>query len=186
MKKTIILSSLIIVGILIALVFGVGRSSQQVPPSPTTESGEREKTAVSLKEVPDLSFKDYSGGTTSLAELVGMPLVINSWASWCPFCVDELPDFAEVQKEFGDRVRIIAVNRAEPLSVAQQYSDNLKVTDDLLFLLDPNDSFYRSIGGFSMPETIFVDGDGNIREHKRGPLTVDEMRTKIETLLAAS
>lgn len=55
-----------------------------------------------------------------------------------------------------------------------------------MLLLDPNDSFYSAIGGFSMPETIFVDAQGNIVEHKRGFLRILEMQEKINNLLSVS
>jgi len=110
-------------------------------------------------------------------------LVINSWAAWCPFCAKELRDFADIQQEFKDQVVIIAVDRTESLGVAKKFTDKLGVTDRLIFLLDPNDSFYQAIGGFAMPETIFVDSKGNITEHKRGPMNQVEIRQKVQKLL---
>lgn len=132
---------------------------------------------------PNFSLQDYSGKTVSLADFAGKPLVINSWAAWCPFCRKELVDFATVQKELGDKVVIIAIDRAETGDVAKKYTDELGVTNDLIFLIDPSDSFYQSIGGFSMPETIFVDKNGSIVEHKRGPMDVNEIREKAQKLL---
>jgi len=136
-----------------------------------------------FEKAPDFSLEDYNGNTVSLSDFEGRPLVINSWAFWCPFCKEELDDFAKIQKEVGDKVDIIAINRAESLKVAKDFTDEIGVTDDLIFLLDPNDSFYKSIGGFSMPETIFVDKNGNILEHKRGPMDVEGIREKVEKLL---
>jgi len=133
--------------------------------------------------IPNLTFKDYNGNEIALVDLVGKPLVVNSWATWCPFCLNELPDLAEVTRELGGQIVVIAVDRAESLSVAKEFSDNLGVTDDLLFVLDPGDSFYKAIGGFSMPETIFVGKDGLIKFHKRGPMTADEFREKIKSIL---
>jgi len=135
------------------------------------------------EQVPDLTFQDYEGNDVVLKDLVGKPLVINSWAVWCPFCLRELSAFAEVQREFGEEILIIAVDRAEPLSTVKRYTDDLNVTNTILFLLDPSDSFYRAINGFSMPETIFVDANGVIQEHKRGPMEVDEIRRKVQSLL---
>jgi len=143
----------------------------------------KEDTIASLGTVPDLSFFDYSGNTVTLADFKGKPLVVNSWAAWCPFCLKELPDFAAAQKEFGDQVTIIAIDRAESLKTAKGYTDDLGVTDDLVFLLDPKDSFYRSIGGFTMPETIFVDSEGIIQDRKRGVMELDEIRERINRLL---
>lgn len=132
---------------------------------------------------PDFALRDYQGDTVRLSQFRGTPVIVNSWASWCPFCVDELPDFAAVQDEFGDRAAVIAVNRAESPDVAQRFSDQVGVTGRFILLLDPGDSFYRSIGGFSMPETIFVDAEGNIRDHKRGPMTSEEIRQRLAAIL---
>lgn len=131
-----------------------------------------------------LPLKDYSGNSVSLANFKGKPLLINSWAAWCPFCKKELVDFAAAQKEFGDKVTIIAIDRAESLETAKKYSDELGVTNDLVFLLDAGDSFYQAIGGFSMPETIFVDKSGATSFHKRGPMDLSEMRQKIQELIS--
>lgn len=136
-----------------------------------------------FQKAPDFTLRDYNGNTIRLADFIGKPLVINSWAAWCPFCRKELTDFALAQKEFGDKVMIIAVDRAESREIAKKYSDELGVTDNLIFLLDPSDSFYRSTGGFSMPETIFVDKDGNVIIHKRGPMNLQEIREKIKQII---
>src|SRR3989344_4920619 len=119
---------------------------------------------------------DYESNVVSLEDFRGKPLVINSWAVWCPFCREELADFVELQKEFGDQIVVIAVDRQEPLAKAKGFTDELEITDDMLFLLDSSDVFYKSIGGFSMPETIFLNGAGEIIMHKRGPMELDEMR----------
>lgn len=137
------------------------------------------------ERAPDFRLQDYNGKTVRFADFAGKPVVINSWAAWCPFCRKELVAFAAAQKEFGERVVIIAIDRAESRETAKKYTDELGVTHDLIFLLDPSDSFYRSIGGFSMPETIFVDADGFIREHKRGTMEIHEIRQKIQKLFSS-
>ena len=127
----------------------------------------------------DFSFRDYSGREVALSDFLGKNVIVNSWASWCPFCGDELKDLAELKREFGD-LDVIAVNREEVLDTSKKYSDALGLYDDLIFLLDPGDSFYRSIGGFSMPETIFVDKAGFVKYHKRGQMGFEEMRRRTQ------
>jgi len=109
--------------------------------------------------------------------------VINTWAAWCPFCVKELPAFSALQKAFSEEVVVIAIDRVESLNTAKSYTDDLGITDDLVFLLDRSDSFYKFIRGFSMPETIFVDKDGVIQDHKRGPMDLEEMKQRVEKIL---
>ena len=139
-----------------------------------------------LDRIPEFSLPDFSGNNVSLASLAGKNLVINSWAIWCPFCVDELPDFVSAQKEFGDRVLIIPIDRAESTKRQKDFLAGLGIdTNDLLFLTDKGDRFYRDIGGFSMPETLFVNEDGFIVEHKRGTMNLEEIRRKINNLLSS-
>lgn len=150
-----------------------------ITPSPVGEDGD----IKSLGRVPSFSLENYDGETVSLADFKDKVLVINSWAVWCPFCVKELSDFAQLQKEYSDEIVVVAIDRAESLEKAKSFTDSLGVTDDLIFLMDPKDSFYKDIGGFSMPETIFVDHSGNILIHKRGPMEFEEMRDLIESII---
>lgn len=171
-------TTLSILVVIVVVVAGVWFSVQK-----NTDIQERDDNKPSSEAVPDITLKDYEGNDVRLTDLSGKPLVINSWAVWCPFCIKELPDFATIQKEFGDQVVIIAIDRAETRDTAKEFTDGLGITQDMVFLLDPSDSFYRAIGGFSMPETMFVDKNGNIVDHKRGPMGIEEIRARIKNIL---
>lgn len=148
----------------------------------TTTTKTEIKSDDDLTRLSAVALTDYDGTSVSLEKFLGRPLVINSWAVWCPFCRKELPDFAALQKEFP-QITIIAIDRNEPLATVKGYTDELGITDSMVFLLDSGDDFYRSIGGFSMPETIFVDRNSTIVFHKRGPLTLEEMRAAVTQYL---
>lgn len=162
-----IIGGLIAIGILVFLILSSDKQGQNMD-------------MMANMRLPEFSLQNYEGQTITPASFAGRPLVINSWAAWCPFCREELRDFAKVKKEFGDKLEIVAIDRAESLTVAKKYSDELGVTNDFVFLLDPGDSFYQSLGGFSMPETIFVDKNGNIVFHKRGPMKLEEIRRRVQ------
>jgi len=182
MEKTY-LYTIIGAAIVIVVWVAISRTGQSPNAPSTNNTTTPTKSDARLDKAPDFALQDYAGKTVKLADLTGKPIIINSWAAWCPFCKKELSDFVAAQKEFGDKVVIIAIDRSESLAVAKGYTDQQGITDNLLFLLDPSDSFYQSIGGFSMPETIFVDTDGNIVFHKRGPMDINEIRDKIGNLL---
>lgn len=180
MKKTVITIIAIVIVFIIALaIFSSGDNKQS---SEDGETAKKVQTAADFNKLASLEFKDYEGNIVKLTDFAGTPMIVNSWATWCPFCVQELSDFAEVKKEFGDDILIIAIDRAESISSAKRFSDNIGVTDVLTMLVDDGDDFYRSIGGFSMPETIFIGIGGEIKDHKRGPMTVVEMEDKINKL----
>jgi cytochrome c biogenesis protein CcmG/thiol:disulfide interchange protein DsbE len=120
-------------------------------------------------------------------ENLGKILVVNSWASWCPACADELPDLATLGEEFSDKnVKVLAINRAEPKSTATVFLASINATDGLQLVLDPGDKFYASVGGFAMPETIFYDPQGNVILHVRGQMTYQEMRAQTELMVNQS
>ncbi|MBI2591355.1 MAG: TlpA family protein disulfide reductase [Candidatus Brennerbacteria bacterium] len=184
MKTPLIIISvlgLVVVGWL--LISNTGQR-QNMNASNNTIAQIQTDSAAKFEKAPDFHLQDYNGETVNFSDFDGKPLVINSWAAWCPFCRKELVDFASTQKEFGDKAVIIAIDRAESLEVAKGYTDQQGTTNNLIFLLDPSDSFYQSIGGFSMPETIFVDKNGFIVDHKRGPMDINEIREKIKKLIS--
>lgn len=182
-----------ILGIVIVALVVVGggllitsRQANSPEPVSNSESSSPDQASVSKggqSQAPDFKLKDYQGQAVTLADFKDVPLVINAWAAWCPFCKEELKEFAQVQDGLKGKVVIIAVDRAESLNVAKKFSDELGVTDRLIMLLDPVDSFYRAIGGFSMPETIFVSKDGFIVDHKRGPMKAEEVKQRIQKIL---
>lgn len=192
-------ATLWVIGVVVVVIIAAGSflvlrgGSEVAGPSGTTVSTEREDNVPTEdgdssarrtgEEVPDFSLQNFAGETVSLSDFKGKPLVLNSWAVWCPFCVKELGDFVTVQQEFGDQVKFVPIDRAESLAVAKEFTDSLGITDDLIFLLDPKDSFYTAIGGFSMPETLFVTADGEVQFHKRGPMDAAEIRQRVQALL---
>lgn len=181
MNTKISVISLVIVLAIVGIVFFVSKSNTSQK-DVGAETGPASDAKSSVR-VPDFSLLDYEGKTVKSSDFAGKSMIINSWASWCPFCKKELPDFVAVKKEFGDQTVFIAIDRGEPLDVAKKYSDLLGVTKELVFLLDEPDSFYQAIGGFSMPETIFVDKSGIIRDHKRGPMDAAEIRERLRKIL---
>jgi len=160
----------------------VGAGCSSVAPEQDSVVNDK-KVGGEYSAIFDLGFKDYDGNEVSIKDHIGTPLIINSWAAWCPFCREELKDFAIVQKELGDKVKFIAIDRRESLDVAKGYTGEIGVTNDLIFWLDSGDSFYKGIGGFSMPETIFVDAEGNVTLHKRGVMRIDEIRERIDNII---
>ncbi len=132
----------------------------------------------------NIALKDNGKNDISLTSFKGKTLLLYSWASWCPFSKDDIPALVEMQKELGDKITIIAINRAEPVSIADDYLNGLGVgKSGLVFLSDPDDSFYKSIEGFSMPEAVIIDSEGNIKDHERGPVDLNQIKGKLQQIL---
>jgi len=133
--------------------------------------------------VPNFRLQDYLGRYHVLSEFAGYPLVINVWQADNPFAAEELRAFADIQLERGNKIVIIAINRGEPLSLAKGFTDKLGVTGNIIFLMDLSDSFYKALGGFQMPETLFINKEGRMVDRKHGPMKMPEIKQRIERIL---
>jgi cytochrome c biogenesis protein CcmG, thiol:disulfide interchange protein DsbE len=144
-------------------------------PPPADESTFREEYALLLK--------DYSGNEVKLSDYRREILIVYAWASWCPYCGKELEYLSELKGRYGEELSIVAVNRAEPLVDAKDFTDKLAGMDRLVLLLDSQDSLFQEIGGYAMPETIFINSRGDIIYHQRGPIKPEEVDAKVAELM---
>ena len=147
----------------------------KVPPKATDET--------SFNNEFSLVLKDYPGNDVHLYSFRRQVLVAYTWASWCTYCADELRHLAELKKTYGDKIQILAINRAEPLQSAKDFTDKLDTGSNITLLLDPKDAFFKSIAGYAMPETVFIDAGGNIVYHQRGPIDMPTLEEKMKELV---
>lgn len=133
------------------------------------------------------TFTDLKGNQVTLDQYSGKVRIVNSWASWSPFSAQELKDFETVAAENQNRnVVFIAINRKEPKEQAELFLRSLQSFSKVQFVIDVDDTYYPSVGGFSMPETVVYDTKGSIIEHKRGNMNQDEIRALTASVLEAS
>lgn len=137
-----------------------------------------------IRMMPPFALRDYAGQEVTETAVAGAPALIAIWTSWCAHCEDLLDAMEGVAEKFGDRLKIVAINRAESRETAMRASGAQSQATSTLFLLDPDDSYYRVIGGFAMPEILLIDRAGAIRFHKRGPVGREELHRMIGDVVA--
>lgn len=141
---------------------------------------------LALDERSEKAYTDLEGTPVSLREFEGKVRVVNAWASWCPFCLEELQAFETLAQEYASEdVVVIAINRKETKEKAQRYLDRIGSFEHMVFVLDPDDTFYKGMQGYAMPETVFYDEEGNVVAHKRGVMDLEEMRTYTQQAMSA-
>lgn len=132
-----------------------------------------------------VQLTDLDGNPVSLEQFYGKVVVANSWASWCPFCATELPALDAIAANYNEQdVVVLAINRAESIVQIKNYMQSIKQIDNIIILLDPQDTFYNSIEGYTMPETVFYDDAGNSMFHKRGVMQPTEISSHINSARA--
>jgi peroxiredoxin len=129
--------------------------------------------------LPAVTLRTADGTEVDLLDLGGQPTVINLWFTTCQPCKKELPDFAVVHNELGERVRFIGVNpTGENADRAAAFAAERGVAYELYS--DPTASLPTTLGIGTFPATLFVTPDGVIRTTHQGALDADELRRLID------
>lgn len=130
---------------------------------------------------PEVMFEFFDGSVRALSEFQGRPVVLNFWASWCPACIAEMPDFELVHQRFADEVVFLGVDVQDVDRVtAERFVAETGVTYPIAD--DPTGSVFAAFGGFAMPTTIFIDARGVIVARQDGAIFEEQLAEEIITL----
>ncbi|MBX2820393.1 MAG: TlpA family protein disulfide reductase [Rhodothermaceae bacterium] len=116
---------------------------------------------------PDFSFKMINSNEEgTLEELEGKVVLINFWATWCPPCLDEMPDLNRLYAEYKDEGLVVLTVSDERRDILTMFSQNMISLETESAYIDNVDALpmpYRKIKD-GRPESYVIDRDGVIRE----------------------
>lgn len=148
-------------------------------PGSTAADGSARPDLTGGDPLPEAELTRLDGdGVVTREDLAGTPTVINFWASWCPYCIEEMPGFEEVHQDLAGQVQFLGVDREDSREKARVLAEETGVTYTLVE--DPDGSYFAALRGRGMPTTVFVDASGTIQYRHAGPLTADQLRDLIE------
>ncbi len=130
---------------------------------------------------PAFTLYNLHGKPTSLADFRGKVVVLDFWATWCPPCKREIPDFINLQKAYGSKgLQIVGIALDEPDKVvdfAQQNGMNYPV-------LLGDDAIAAKYGGIDgIPTTFLIDKQGKIVSRFEGFRPREVFESEIKKLL---
>lgn len=170
----------LLVLLLVILVFGLVISGVFYTKK-LREATERNVAAQHLQSSAAAeSFTDPAGNPVALNNYAGQAVIVTSWASWCPQCVEEL---TFLNKHVADKaIPVLAINRKESKEVAGRYMLELPALANVTFILDSNDYYFNSLEGYAMPETIIYNKAGEVVFHGRGITRHEDIAAVLEAL----
>ena len=135
-------------------------------------------------DLSDLTFDLFDGNTGTLADYEGTPLVVNFFASWCPPCVREMPEFQEVFERLDGRVAFLGLSQDQSPQDALALVETTGVTYDVGWDLDLE--VYGATGSIAMPTTAFVSSSGELLDTFAGALDTESLSELIEDALGVA
>jgi cytochrome oxidase Cu insertion factor (SCO1/SenC/PrrC family) len=146
---------------------GDGWGTPQVLQSLVTISGPELPPAAGSGAAPGFSLATTDGHRVSLSGLLGRPLVINFWATYCAPCRAEMP---MLQSKVGAQAtaQLVLIDEGDSASAASAFLSSVGVQQPSL--LDSDLSVGRAYGAIGLPMTVFVRADGAIDARQIGQL----------------
>lgn len=176
MEKRLI--QLLILGFLVVLAMGTGALAQD-----SGDEAMEEEYCIKVL-VPDFALSTVDGETVRLSDLRGKVVVLNFWATWCPYCVMELPEFQALHEELqesGDAVLFLVDQidgEWETVESGTAYLAEQGIT--IPNLLDYGTVGNGIFGLPGLPTTVVIDAEGYLCDYVFGMASKDIVLQMIE------
>ncbi|HEY0062920.1 MAG TPA: TlpA disulfide reductase family protein [Telluria sp.] len=115
---------------------------------------------------PEIVGKTADDVAVSIAQYRGKVVVVSFWATWCTYCIKELPVLENIQKAAGGQVQVLAVN-TEAWDVFRQVRKGLKAFT-MGMLYDPGSVGQKAYRVTGYPHMVIIGRDGRIHQVYRG------------------
>jgi thiol-disulfide isomerase/thioredoxin len=125
----------------------------------------------------NMTVSTPQGEAVQLKQWAGKVLVVNFWATWCPPCREEMPEFSRVQTQLADKgVQFVGIGIDTPDNIIN-FENNNAISYPLLIGAYDLLKITADLGNKSsaLPFTVILDRTGRIAHSKMGKLDETEL-----------
>ena len=123
----------------------------------------------------NLQLLDIDGKVVSLEDLKGKVIFLNFWATWCPPCIAEMPNIAQLHEEMGDEVAFVMLSLDDDFEKAKAFNKRKGFNLPIYALASPLPAMYESS---AIPTTYVIDAAGNLALTHKGMADYDNKKFK--------
>lgn len=136
-----------------------------------------------LGPAPEWGVTTLDGKTLSSDRLKGRVVVIDFWATWCPPCVYEIPEFVRLQEKYRDQgLLFVGFSFDQNMDMLNRFLERHGVKYPIA-LVDSEMVERFGERELIMPTTYIVDREGRVRHRKVGPADPEDYERIIRSLL---
>ena len=142
----------------------------------------------------NIDLYDQYGKKHSIEEYKGKVVVINYWATWCGYCVEEMPEFEKVYKEFGSNKKdVVILGVAGPNSKENRNNVDIEKDEIISFLkkknityptlMDETGKYFNEYGVKYFPTTYVINKKGYLEGFVNGAISGEQLKNAINETL---
>jgi peroxiredoxin len=156
-------------------LFAAGCGSSSSPSAPPS----------ARPQAPEFTLSALSGGSVSLSQHRGKPVLVDFWATWCPPCRQSIPALKQLYADYTGRIEILGVSLDEDPEAVRDFVREQGLTYPILLGAASDVSDRYAVQG--IPALFLLDKDGKVVRRWIGfdPRLVNEWRNELDALLAA-
>lgn len=146
----------------------------------TSEESQQGAQAILAASLPDIQ-----GENQEVSQWLGKVMVVNFWATWCTPCREEIPEFIEAQKKYGEQGLIfigIAIDQVDKVKMFnQEFGINYPVlvgSFDTWSLLEAAGNRHSAL-----PYTVVINRSGELVENYLGRVDLKKLEKMVIPLL---
>jgi len=133
--------------------------------------------AASTRLAPGWELPDLDGKTVHSTDFINKAVVLDFWATWCPPCRAEIPDFIELQKKYANRgLTVIGVSVDQSsLKTVKSFAQKMGINYPVVLA---DNKIVDAFGGIDgLPTTFIINQNGHIVKQHLGftpPATIEK------------
>ncbi len=151
--------------------------------APRTIDFQLDGGVTSAWDIPPFYLEDTEGNLHQLSDWKGKVIMLNFWATWCPPCKYEIPEFIEYQNEYGvNGLQIIGIGIDDPDKV-KNFTRTLEINYPVLLTTSSEIMSKWGNSNQVLPYTVIIDREGQIRYIHRGQLSKLSFEHEIKPII---
>jgi peroxiredoxin len=133
--------------------------------------------------VPALQIQLLDGRVVNLEQLRGKVVLVNFWATWCPYCRHEMPAMEEFYADYRDQgFEILALSQDDAAAPVVEFMTKENYHFPVAMA---EASVAAAFGGVSrLPTSFVIDKRGLVRHKISGQVHYPRLKALVEPLLA--
>ncbi len=153
------------------------------PWQPDLPPAEAAPTADAPARLLALTLPDLENRPQALAQWKGKVLVVNFWATWCPPCKEEMPEFSRISEKYASNGVQFAGISIDSADKVQAFQKETPVSYPLLISSLETLDLSRDLGNRAkgLPFTVVLRPDGGLEKAKLGKFAASELEKAIRS-----